>query len=107
MLQLLLCRRFVPVGHGTTSPGDMVARQQTLRPGCANPLQGKAGPLVNGRAIDYDLVDHLALSPQHAAVILGQSRSFDFPVTPDAYQPRVLRMLLAHGNVLRVPIGRA
>jgi hypothetical protein len=43
--------------------------------------------LVNGRAVDYDLADHLALSPQHAAVIPGQTRSFDFPVTPDAYQP--------------------
>src|SRR5207248_2656545 len=36
---------------------------------------------------DYDLADHIAVSPQHTAVILGQTRSLDFPVTPDAYQP--------------------
>ena len=35
---------------------------------------------------DYDLADHIAVSPQRIAVILGQTRSFDFPVTPDAYE---------------------
>jgi hypothetical protein len=38
---------------------------------------------------DYDLADNIAVTPQHAAVILGQTRSFDLPISPNAYQPNL------------------